>query len=436
MEDIIRAWNKTIEKLDVNTDDILKEMIKQINEGYKVEDIYNNILNEYQKNINEILKITPGISAGLFDINDNIIINTYKGTISDIDNRYIDNKTVFDASSMTKLFTILLLLKEEEKGNIDLDKNYSYYSKELKDIDVKIIDALRFLVELRTDGRLDDDITNKEIERRFNNTYIYKRNTFKYSDIPYMLVPLLFGSTKEESTENYLNLFYDTFKTIGLNQTGYSTINMTGGRINNRVNTIFDPKANIFENKLGYISGHAGVTTTIEDLEKLFIELKRGFLKEETIERLIEDKGNNRSSAVYINKKDISKSPVPKELSKKAFAISGSTGTYAVFDLESGLMTTFLANIKSTSKNKIINTGSIYTFGDSSVNIKKNFETQVIGGTGTIKDGRIINKDGKEITFFRATNNFKEIQINTLIKLKLLKKYIKIKDNKTLKLRR
>ena len=294
MEDIIRAWNKTIEKLDVNTDDILKEMIKQINEGYKVEDIYNNILNEYQKNINEILKITPGISAGLFDINDNIIINTYKGTISDIDNRYIDNKTVFDASSMTKLFTILLLLKEEEKGNIDLDKNYSDYSKELKDIDVKIIDALRFLVELRTDGRLDDDITNKEIERRFNNTYIYKRNTFKYSDIPYMLVPLLFGSTKEESTENYLNLFYDTFKTIGLNQTGYSTINMTGGRINNRVNTIFDPKANIFENKLGYISGHAGVTTTIEDLEKLFIELKRGFLKEETIERLIEDKGNNR----------------------------------------------------------------------------------------------------------------------------------------------
>ena len=144
---------------------------------------------------------------------------------------------------------------------------------------------------------------------------------------------------------------------------------------------------------------------------------------------MIEDKGNNRSSAVFINRKDISKTPVPKELNKKAFAISGSTGTYAVFDLESGLMTSFLANIKSTTKNKIINTGNIYTFGDSSVKLPENYETIVIGGTGTIKDGRLINKNGEEVTFFRATNNFKQIQIDTLIKLKFLKNYINIKEN-------
>ena len=439
MEDILIAWNKTTENIDITSENILEEMILYINKGYTVEDIYNKIMQEYKENINEILKITPGLSTGLYDIDDNIKVNTYDGKTSDIEDRDIDKNTVFDASSMTKLFTVLLLLKEEEKGNIDLDKKYSDYSKELKEINIPIIDSLRFLVELRTDGRIDEkNITNNEIERRFNKTYIYNINTYKYSDIPYMLVPLLFGKTKEESTENYLNIFYSTYKEIGLDKTGYSTINMTGGRLikgKSIENTTFDPKANIFEKKLGYISGHAGVTTTVEDLEKLFMELKKGFLKEKTIERLIENTNNIRSTAVYINKKNIAESPVSKELSKKAFAISGSTGSYAVFDLESGLMTSFLANIKSTTKNKKINTGNIYTFGDSSIELPKNYETTVIGGTGTIRDGRII-KDGKEITFLRATNNFKEIQTNTLIKLKFLKNYVNTKENKILKLRK
>lgn len=436
MNYIIKIWNNMIEKIDIDRLDILYEILLYIKNGYQMQEIYKMIIDDYKKNINEILKLTPGLSTGLYDINDNIKINTYDGKISDIEDTSIDKNTVFDSSSMTKLFTILLMLKEEEKGNINLNKKYSDYSDELKDINVPIIDALRFLVELRTEERIDEkNITKNEIERRFNKTYIFKKNTYRYSDVPYMLIPLLFGKTKEESTENYLSLFYETYKGLGLTNTGYSTINMTGGRINNEKMEIFDPKANIIEKKLGYISGHAGVTTTVEDLEKLFLELKKGFLKEDTIERLIKDTTHNRSAAVYINKKDISESPVPKELSKKAFAISGSTGSYAVFDLESGLMTSFLANIKSTTRNKLLNTGNIYTFGDSSVSLKENYETTVIGGTGTIRDGRIIN-DGEEITFFRATNNFKEIQTKTLIKLKFLKEIINYEENKKLILKR
>lgn len=436
MNDIIRIWNKTVKQIDIDKLDILNEMMSYIKNGYKPQEIYKIVLDDYQKNINEILKITPGFSTGLYDINDDIKINTYDGKTSDIENICIDKNTVFDSSSMTKLFTILLLLKEEEKGNIDLDKKYSDYSNELENIDVPIIETLRFLVELRTDGRIDEkNISEEEIKRRFRKTYIYSKDTYIYSDVPYMLVPLLFGKTKEESTDNYLKLFYDTYKGLGLTQTGYSTINMTGGKIVKNGKEIFDPKANILEKKLGYVSGHAGVTTTVEDLEKLFMQLKNGFLKEETIERLIKNTTHNRSAAVYINKKDISESPVPKELSKKAFAISGSTGSYAVFDLESGLMTSFLANIKSTTRDKKINTGSIYTFGDDSISLKKDFETTVIGGTGTIRDGRII-KDGEEITFFRATNNFKDIQINTLIKIKFLKNYINYEKSKKLILKK
>lgn len=440
-EDILKAWKKTITNIN-NDEEILKELSNYLKENINKEEMINKIIDEYKQKIHEILKLTPGLSTGIMDINDNIKVNTYDGNISDIVDKKINSSTVFDASSMTKLFTVIMLLKEEEKGNIDLNKRFNDYSNILSNINIKIIDALRFTVDLKTDGRIDEkNLTIQEIKRRFFNTYIFKDKTFIYSDIPYMLIPFLFGKKEEEATENYLNIFYDTFKSIGLTQTGYSTINMTGGKITNngKINTIFDPKARIFETKLGLVSGHAGVTTTVEDLEKLFIELSNGFINENSLKRLITQENNEiRATGVFINKNDISVSPISKILNKKSFAISGSTGTYAVFDLESGFMSAFLANIKSTTKNKTINTGNIYTFGDNSVNIPHNYETTVIGGTGTIKDGRIINLDGNEMTFFRATNNFKEEQIKTLIKLKFIKNYYGINDinSNILRLRR
>ena len=434
-KEILIAWEKTIKDIKSLNDDELKEIflesLKYFKKNQPEEQIIIEIINDYKIKIKEILKITPGLSTGLMDIKDNIIVNTYDGTRSDIEEEKIDRETVFDVASTTKLFTILLLLKEEEKGNIDLSKNYSDYSNYLKEINIPIIEALRFMIELRTDGRIDEkNISKQEIIRRINKTYIYKRNYYKYSDIPYLLVPLLFGKTKEEATENYLKTFYETFRSIGLTKTGYSTVNMTGGIITrNKKNILFDPKTQILETNLGYISGHAGVTTNIEDLEKLFIELKNGFLKRESLEKLIKPNNNsNRGLAVYLNQGDISKSPVHGILGKKAFAISGSTGSYAVFDLENGLMTTFLANIKSTTKSKEINTGNIYTFGDNSINVSHNYITQVIGGTNTIKDGRIIDEKGNEITFFRSTNNFKKEQLKTLIKLKFIKNYLNIEN--------
>lgn len=406
-------------------DDIMKELIIYINDNYSKEEMIERVINDYQKKINELLKITPGISTGLMDISDTIKINTYDGNISDIQKQKIDKDVVFDASSMTKMFTIILLLKEEEKGNIDLNRNFSDYSKLFKNIDIPVIELLRFKNELRTDGRLDiKGLTNNEILKRFLNTYIYKKNIYRYSDIPYMLAPLLFGKTEEEATANYLDIFYETYKEMGLTQTGYSTINMTGGIIeDNQVSTIFDPKARIFEKKLGYISGHAGLTTTVQDIEKLFIQLNNGFLNETSLKKILKQEDTfERGAGVYVNKNQKEFGLISKFLSENAFAISGSTGTYAVFDLDSGLMTTYFANIKSTTRKKKFNTGNIYTFGGKKGILPNNFETIVIGGTGTIRDGRIINENGEEISFFRAMDNFKEEQIKTLLKIKAIKK--------------
>ena len=123
-KEILIAWEKTIKDIKSLNDDELKEIflesLKYFKKNQPEEQIIIEIINDYKIKIKEILKITPGLSTGLMDIKDNIIVNTYDGTRSDIEEEKINKETVFDVASTTKLFTILLLLKEEEKGNIDL----------------------------------------------------------------------------------------------------------------------------------------------------------------------------------------------------------------------------------------------------------------------------------------------------------------------------
>lgn len=427
--------------------------------------IFDFICDEYLESVKAIAKISPGLSTGLYDEKENIVLNTYNGKMSDIPNdENVTISAVFDASSMTKMFTSILLLKEEEKGNIDLNKKFSDYSSILQNIDVSIIDALRFGCELLTDGRIDEiGIPIEEVERRFKSTYIVDRNTFLYSDIPYMLVPLLFGNTMEEATENYLKKFYELFRDeIGLFKTGYSTINMTGGSVDVNIKDedssyskigFYDSKTNILEKGVGYISGHAGMTTTVIDLEKLFKSLSNGLLSKESLEKLVttiqpdskillDKEGRpvlrngkeviiNRGMGVYINTNSIRQCDIPERYSKTTFTSAGSTGTNSIFDLENGFNATYLSNIRSSLFSKTINTDN-YTYGDDNDEMPKNYETTVLSGTHYFKGkysstdpkGSLIREDGSYMTYVRATNNFKEECLDTLLKLRIAKKVL------------
>lgn len=418
---------------------------------------FETIISDYLKSVEAISKLSPGLATGLYDEKENITVNTYNGKMSDIPNDDdITEDTVFDASSMTKMFTSILLLREAEKGNIDLGKKFSDYSPLLSKVDVPIIDALRFGVNLRTDGRLDEPgLSKEEREERFKSTFVFERDTFIYSDIPYMLVPLLFGKTMEEATENYISKFYELYRNeLGLTKTGYSTINMTGGTVKSEFDGeenlyskdgLYDPKADIFEREVGYVSGHAGVTTTVRDLEKLFDCLSRGLLSEESLKALtttiqpgskvlLDKEGNqvlrnnnpvsiNHAMGVYINTGSIRVSDIPARYSDKTFAAEGSTGTYSVFDVENGLNMTYLSNVRSGLFHKWINTDD-YTYGDDNDQMPKHYQTTLVSGTGTIKDGRIFRPDGTFMTYVRATNNFKEEGLETLLKLRIAKKVL------------
>ncbi len=450
------TWDELFNELDTldqksNYESIYKETINDLmdNDKENYQTIFEALIDDYLKDVKAIAKMSPGLATGLKDIKDNITLNIYTGYTSDKSiAQKITKNTLFDIASITKLFTALLLLKEEEKENINLKKCYSDYSDKLINIDVPIIDALRFGVEIRTPGRIDEDnISVEERMLRFEKAYVYKRNTFIYSDVPYMLTLMLFGNNEIDANINYIKKFYETFKNIGLNNTGYFTNQKTGGLLSissDEKVEIFDPKARKFEFENGFILGHAGVTTTVEDIQKLFVNLNNGFLSKKSIEKLITPITNdkylldqngspvirkdkkvliNRGMAVYLNIGDIRKCDIAKGYSKKAFASAGSTGTYTIFDLENGFNTIFLSNIKTTSYSKTFFTDN-YIYGDEKYHLPKFYKTTLIAGTGTKRDGKIVKPDGSEMNYSKATNHFKEEQFKTLLKLRLAKRFL------------
>lgn len=460
-EDVIKEYKtekKDFEKIFI---DLTKDLLETKNQNYEI--ILNQLLEQYINGLKAISMLSPGLSTGLHDYKHKITINTYSGKMSDIPNdKKITAETVFDASSMTKMFTTILLLKEEEKGNIDLTKKFSDYSPLLKNLDVPIIDALKFKVEIKSKGRVDEENIDKEERiRRILSVHPVEKNTFIYSDMAYMVVPLLFGKTIEEATDNYINKFYSFFRDgLGLSKTGYSTINMTGGLVDAVLKEkedkfkytkkgVFDPKANIITREIGLVTAHAGLTTTVEDLEKLFDLLNNNLLGKKSLEKIIEKQNSeflldkngrqiirkdkpvriNHGMGVYISSGGVRGSDISDRYSKKAFAAEGSTGTFALFDLENGFNATFLSNIKSAVYSKLINTGKYGEYLGDENEIPNYFDTTILSGTNYFKNkkqarnisGSIMKTDESFISFAKATNKFKELQLDTLLKLRIAK---------------
>lgn len=420
--------------------------------------VFDLICEDYLKSVQAISKLSPGLMTGIKDDRYGITLNTISGKTSDIPNApYIDESTVFDASSMTKMFTAILVLKEAEEGRIDLRKKFSDYNSILKGMDITIEDALKFGSIIKTNGRVDEKgLSKNERIKRLLNAYVLPGKYYQYNDIPYMLVPLLFDEDIEKASLIYLKKFYKLYRGIGLKKTGYSTINFSGGNVvidgGYKGLEIFDPKACIFEKEVGYVPAHAGVTTNIEDLEKLFTALNNGLLSEKSIETLIttiepdsqyllDEKGMfvlkngnkirvNHAMGVFAHVGDVSFCNIARGFSKNAFAAQGSTGTCFTFDIDNGISCGFLSNVRSGLYSKLIDTEN-YKYGSPIKKIEKNKKTTVYLGSaslikGSMEDGKINDGDYK-VPYIRLTDNFKEEQFKTIMALRIAKLSLIIK---------
>ncbi len=392
-------------------------------------DIYNEIIKDYLKIVKGISMITPGLSTGIKDSKSGVSIYTYDGET--FENHKIDENTRFDLASSTKLFTSIETLKLAEEGKIDLSKNVSQVNSKYKNLNIPIEKMAKFYYDLRTDGRLDEDISLKELEKRLYSTKVNLDNTFLYSDIPFIILKDLLPSADDYFKKYFndeMNMLMTSYDNFGI---------ITGSKDNN----IHDPKAKIFE-KYNIYPGHAGIYSTSRDLIKLFDSLNNGFLSSNSIKKLItpvhdnfvllnddgslkfkKDKDGNdigiynvtRAMGVYIKHPEgIRASELTDALSNEAFAITGFTGCYAAFDLKNGLSANILANpLSNDNVKEFLIDNNLYTIEDCHKKFKDGVKFKVYGKVSQVSDDKI--------PFTRITNTLKESQIYTLLKLRLAK---------------
>ena len=339
--------------------------------------IYGSILSEYIKVITDVnSKIkTPGMAVGLKD-KQGAEIYFYTGRRCNVTNYNgdkfkVDRNTQFDVASITKTFTTLQALKKHEDNILDINENVSNYEilstkdKRYNNLDIPVIEMAKFGHKIITDGRIDDDISKRDLENRLYGCNVMK-NCYIYSDIPYVVLgDLIYDQDYfTECFQREMKMINTGYGRSFYHNQGFNGNNLTGSKFS-RKGLPSDPKARSLMS-YGMPSGHAGLFTTSEDLTKLLSGINEGFLREESIQNLItplfskpikyNDSGiphiingkyvnKNKAMGVYIpHPYGINHTEVVDVLSSDSFSAVGSTGCYTTYDLKGGMTSNILAN--------------------------------------------------------------------------------------------
>ena len=280
--------------------------------------------------------------------------------------------SIFDLSSVTKIFTCLMVLKLVEMEKIELsDKIYNLDHRFINLKEVSVEDLLTFKVPLKTKQRLetlnDLDAIEKEIfeimpsepEGRLYSDMgamvlkyvvenVMKDNFYRLVQI-YILQPCRMNST-------YINIPEDAAKRIVSNNFERRIIDgkfVTLDKIFKGV--ISDGKTRAINSFGIQLTGHAGLFSTAGDMAKLAIALmEEKVLSIENLKKI----GINRTGKM-IGENDAtqfhgylcySKNPIEMNsevnhfLSGNAFALGGYTGNQLTIDIENGVYVFFASN--------------------------------------------------------------------------------------------
>lgn len=260
----------------------------------------------------------------------------------------IDENTIFDLASITKVFTLILLLKLVSLNYISLGEKICDINEDYKGLeDFTINDLMRLHGKLWTDGNIATAKTKDEATKILKTIHLIdntrKENT--YNDFGALII----GECLSKRMSKILNknlTFEDLLKMyilepLGMKNTvfGPKTNNIAG----NGLDTLEanDPKARI----LGGACGHAGLFSSTDDFNILAREIfdskinKGKVLNKEIVDKLGEitfpnskqsSKGN---LGTYVKcKEGLKSSYVSNLLGDGSFAQEGWTGSLVIFD--------------------------------------------------------------------------------------------------------
>ncbi|MBR4178292.1 MAG: beta-lactamase family protein [Bacilli bacterium] len=334
-------------KKDIDLRDVLRSIADDI-------EIITRIFLEKKNEFNTSL--ITGISTGVYlpdyENDSRYKLKVVGGTISRNSNDEVNNDTLFDVASITKLYTLILTFKLEELGILDLNTPIKNINSDFQNLgDFTINDLIRLHGEFRTDGSIAAAESYEEAIERFKSMYLISndRTRNKYNDFGAMVLADTIEKVVSEKLgrkmkyDEIINEFL--FIPLYIKNTTFTPgiINISGNA--NDIGMPHDPKSR----NLGGITGHAGLFTSSEGL----IDLSEGlfnseYLDKDHIARLgeITFEGSSKGNlGVYLKHPDgWSSTYNPPEFSDGSFSHQGWTGSVASFDPNNMIHNNILVN--------------------------------------------------------------------------------------------
>lgn len=388
-------------------DSILKDLEKSGSQINYLEELKNKILNLTKKDIslNELMdnlainmkcetseflekknkfdvNYISGISSCIylpsFSNEGEIKLKFIGGERARNSNLKVNENTMFDVASITKLFTLTLLFMLD--GNyINLNDPISKVNPNYKGLeDFTFNDLIRLHGELSTNGNIRDAKNKKEAYEILKTIYL-KSNTReenKYTDFGAMVmadvvVKLLNDYFNFAKRALSLNDIMDAliFTPLEMKQTYFNPLinNISGNGIGNLVH---DPKTRM----LGGMTGSAGLFTTSDDLAKFAKGLfKVNYVNLDSFDKKLENiniskeqlarygeitfpnskQCNKGNLGIYVKHPlGFDKTYTPSEFSTGSFSHQGFTGSVATFDPNNLIHQNILVNAIYEDDNK------------------------------------------------------------------------------------
>ena len=285
----------------------------------------------------------------------------------------LENDSVFDLASVSKLFTCIAVLQLVERGKLRLDQPVGSVDKRFSHIaDVSIEDLLCFRANLQTTARMDAVTTAEEAEALLFDIRLGAPPVRKfYTDMGAMVLKYIVESASDTLFRDFLReniiLPLDMMRTFAdvpealLPQTvdcNYER-RIVGGKFwldaDCPPGTVHDPKARLLNTVRPAPCGHAGLFACLDDMTKLARGLLGGaLLSRKTLLEIGVNRTGGKlpdgSDSQYMGYLCYSKQPVqtfsevPAYFGEKTIALNGFTGNHFSVDPEKNQFMILLAN--------------------------------------------------------------------------------------------
>lgn len=341
--------------------EIKKELESEIKKDCGVEETLKSLTKELEEYSYEFIHSTNQVVSGLSsciylpNVDGSYSITVFGGTTDYSGKTEVDEKTIFDLASITKLYTFIMTTSFIEKG---------YLKKEdrIKDLDPRFLKLQDYTVEnilkmsgtIVTDGRVAAAGTGEEALNILQTVHLSEPDLSynNYTDFGFIVLSKVLekivseklgkAMTFDQIMEEYL------LKPWGLEETMFhpdrTKYNISGN--GNQEGLVHDPKARL----LGGAVGSAGIFATSNALKKLTDNLFKvqnvNYIKLAGTIIYPNSKQNHKGYAGIYQKHPLGldKTFVPNEYATGSFAHQGFTGSLAVFDPKNRIHNHILVN--------------------------------------------------------------------------------------------